>query len=64
MTPSAAKASPVNPVSSPAMILRSELLPEPFSPSTPILAPGRNESQMSRSTTASGGCARPRPFIV
>ena len=62
--PSAANASPMNDVSSPAMILSSELLPDPLRPSTPILAPGRNESQMSLSTWESGGCTFPSPFIV
>jgi hypothetical protein len=32
------------------MIRSSVDFPEPFRPSTPILAPGRNESQMSLST--------------
>ncbi len=42
----------------------SELLPAPFKPRTPIFAPGRNESQMSLRTTASGGWTFPSPFIV
>ena len=33
-------ASPVNPSSRPAITFRSEDLPEPFEPMTPILAPG------------------------
>ena len=40
VTPSAAHASPVWSSSSPAMILSSVDLPEPFRPTTPILAPG------------------------
>ncbi len=32
--------------STPAMILSSEDLPEPFSPSTPIFAPGKKLSEM------------------
>ena len=39
----------------PAITLRMVLFPAPFSPSTPIFAPGRNESQMSLSTVWSGG---------
>ena len=39
-------ASPSKFLSSPAMILRTVDLPEPFSPSTPILAPGKNERLM------------------
>ncbi len=52
---SAGNASPRKLWSSPAMILSNELLPAPFSPSTPILAPGRNDSQMSSRTLVSGG---------
>ena len=37
--PAAAKASPTNVVSSPAMIRSSELLPAPLAPRTPIFAP-------------------------
>ena len=40
--------------SRPAMMRRSVDLPAPFGPRTPILAPGRNESEMSRSTCRSG----------
>ena len=32
---------------SPAMILSSVDLPAPFRPTTPILAPGKNDSEMS-----------------
>src|SRR5688572_23703124 len=46
------------------MIFSSVDLPAPLAPSTPILAPGRNESQMSLRTTVSGGWALPSPFIV
>ena len=38
--PGVSRASPVKPSSSPAMIRRSEDLPEPLPPMTPILAPG------------------------
>ena len=54
LMPSDGKASPMNCVSCPAMMRSSVLLPDPFSPSTPIFAPGRNESQMSLRTTWSG----------
>jgi signal transduction histidine kinase len=53
--PPAGNASPTNCVSSPAMMRNSELFPAPLTPSTPILAPGRNESQMSSRTLVSGG---------
>ena len=57
-------ASPSNSLSSPAMI-RSRLdLPEPFSPSTPILAPGKNDSEMSFRMTRLGGTILPTRFIV
>ena len=62
--PSAGHASPMNCWSSPAMIRSSVLFPEPFSPRTPILAPGRNDSQMSLRTTWSGGWTFPSPFMV
>ena len=39
-TPSAARASPVKSLSMPAMILSSVDLPEPLTPTTPILASG------------------------
>src|SRR3954464_8399600 len=38
-------------------------LPAPFSPSTPIFAPGRKLSEMSRSTCLSGGCVRDNLYI-
>ena len=41
--PSAANASPAKSFSTPAMIFSSVDLPAPFSPRTPIFAPGRNE---------------------
>ena len=39
-TPSAARASPANSVSRPEMIFSKVDLPEPFTPTTPILASG------------------------
>jgi hypothetical protein len=51
-------------VSRPAMIRSSVDLPEPFRPRTPIFAPGRKLSEMSRSTCLSGGCVRDSLYIV
>ena len=64
MAPGASSASPANSLSTPAMIRSSVLLPAPFAPSTPILAPGKNDSQMSFNTTRSGGCTRPSRYMV
>ena len=52
--PSAGKASPMKFWSLPDMIRSSVLFPDPFRPSTPIFAPGRNDSQISLRTTWSG----------
>jgi len=46
------------------MMRRRVDLPEPFSPSTPIFAPGRNDSQMSSSTFLFCPYTFPSPFIV
>ena len=57
-------ASPSNSLSSPAM-MRSRLdLPEPFSPSTPILAPGKHERERSLRMTRLGGTILPTRLIV
>ena len=46
-------------------MMRSRLdLPEPFRPSTPILAPGKNDSEMSLRMTRFGGTIFPTRFIV
>ncbi len=46
-------------------MMRSSVdLPEPFSPSTPILAPGKNESEMSLRMARFGGTVFPTRFIV
>ena len=37
---------------------------DPFTPSTPILAPGMNDSETSLSTVLSGGCVRPSLYMV
>ena len=57
-------ASPSYSVSTPAMILSRVDLPEPFRPSTPILAPGKNESEMSLRITRLGGTSLPTRFMV
>ena len=46
-------------------MMRSRVdLPAPLGPSTPIFAPGRNESEMSSSTRLSGGWTRDSLYIV
>ena len=57
-------ASPSKLVSTPAMIFSRLDLPEPFSPSTPILAPGKNESEMSFRMTRLGGTTLPTRRMV
>ena len=57
-------ASPSYSRSTPAMILSRLDLPEPFSPSTPILAPGKKESEMSLRITRLGGTSLPTRFMV
>ena len=37
------------------MIFRSDDLPDPLCPMTPILAPGKNDREMSFRTSLSGG---------
>ena len=49
-----ARATPLDGSSRPAMIRSSVDLPAPFGPSTPIFAPGRNDSEMFASTCRSG----------
>ena len=49
-----ASALPLEVSSRPAMIRSSVDLPAPFGPSTPIFAPGRNDSEMFASTWRSG----------
>ena len=46
------------------MILSSDDLPEPFSPSTPILAPGKNDSEMSLRIVRFGGTILLTRFMV
>ena len=46
-------------------MMRSSVdLPEPFKPNTPILAPGKNESEMSLRMTRLGGTILPTRFMV
>ena len=62
--PGCGRASPSNSASMPAMIRSSELLPEPFRPSTPIFAPGKNDSEMSLMIVRFGGTTFETRFIV
>ena len=39
-------------------------LPEPFTPRTPILAPGKNDSEMSFRITRLGGTILPTRFML
>ena len=55
VNPGMGSASPSNSLSTPAMILSNVDLPEPLRPSTPILAPGKNESEMSFKSWRLGG---------
>src|SRR6478609_598041 len=57
-------ASPSKSLSTPAMIFSSVDLPEPFRPSTPILAPGKKLSEMSLRIWRFGGTILPRRFMV
>src|SRR5512139_2980685 len=57
-------ASPSYSLSTPAMILSRVDLPEPFRPSTPILAPGKKDSEMSFRISRFGGTTLPTRFIV
>ena len=54
VAPGASSATPEDGSSLPAMIRSSVDLPAPFGPSTPIFAPGRNDSEMFASTCRSG----------
>src|SRR3990167_8525984 len=57
-------ASPSYSLSTPAMIFSNELLPEPLMPSMPILAPGKNDSEMSLRICRLGGTVLETRFIV
>ena len=56
-------ASPSISLSMPAMIFSSVDLPEPLVPSTPILAPGKKESEMSLRIWRLGGTILPTLFM-
>src|SRR4051812_48040145 len=57
-------ASPSKFLSSPAMIFKRLDLPEPLRPRTPILAPGKNDSEMSFKIWRFGGTTLPTRCIV
>ena len=46
------------------MMRSTEDFPDPFAPITPILAPGKNDRLMPRSTSRSGGWKRRRSRMV
>src|SRR6187399_2847433 len=58
------RASPSMDLSTPAMILSSVDLPEPFRPSTPILAPGKKLRDTPLRISRFGGTILPRRFMV
>jgi hypothetical protein len=51
-------------LSTPAMIRSTVDLPAPFRPSRPILAPGKNDSEMSLMICFFGGTVLLTPFMV
>src|SRR5712692_1299662 len=63
-SPAAGNASPRKSLSTPAMIRSSEDFPAPLAPSTPILAPWKNESQMPRRISRLGGTTLRRSFMT
>jgi hypothetical protein len=62
--PLCARASPSMLVSMPPMIRSSVDLPEPFRPSTPIFAPGKNDRLMSFRIVRFGGTTFDTRFMV
>jgi hypothetical protein len=62
--PLCGRASPSKFASRPAMIFSSVDLPAPFRPSTPILAPGKNDRLMSRRMSRFGGTTFETRFMV
>src|SRR4051812_4932963 len=56
--------SPSKSLSTPALILSSVDLPQPFRPSTPILAPGKKLRDTPLRISRFGGTILPRRFIV
>ena len=63
VAPGDSRASPLDAWSSPAMILRTLDLPAPLGPTTPIFAPGRNDSVTSSRITLSP-CALRTLYMV
>src|SRR5260370_36911359 len=63
-SPAAGNASPRKSLSTPAMIRSSEDFPAPLAPSTPILAPWKNESQMPRRISRLGGTTVRRALMT
>jgi hypothetical protein len=59
-----AVASPSIFLSTPAIILRTVDLPEPFRPSSPILAPGKKLMEISLRIVRLGGTTLPTRFMV
>src|SRR5688572_8949277 len=64
VVPAAGKASPAKSLSTPAMMRSRVDLPAPLAPSTPILAPGKNDSQMPRRISLPWGVTLRRSFMV
>ncbi len=62
--PACGRASPSKSVSTPAMIFRTVDLPAPFRPNRPILAPGKNDSEMSLMICRLGGTTLLTRFMV
>ena len=62
--PGCGRASPAKSVSTPAMIFSTVDLPAPLRPSRPILAPGKNDSEMSLMIWRFGGTTLLTPFMV
>src|SRR5262245_50064187 len=62
--PSAGRASPRKSGSTPAMMRRSDDLPAPFAPRTPIFAPGKNARLMPRRISRLGGTTFRRSRMV
>ena len=62
--PGCGRASPSISLSMPAMMRSREDLPEPFRPSTPILAPGKKDREMSRRMMRFGGTTFETRFMV
>src|SRR5688500_6414755 len=57
-------ASPSYSLSTPAMILRSVILPDPFKPSMSVFAPGKKDREMSLRMCRFGGTILPTRFMV